>query len=49
VDGPLVRVQVAGIMERDQPTADRLVGALIDDGLCQPDRLPRWSTIRLPD
>jgi len=49
VDGPVRRAQVAGVMQRDQPTADRLVCSLIEDGLCQPDRLPNWSTIRLPD
>jgi A/G-specific adenine glycosylase len=49
IDGPVVRTQVAGIMRRDRPTADRLVRSLIDDGLCQPDRLPEWTTIRLPD
>ena len=44
-DGPVDRSRVAGIMQRDAATAERLVAALIDEGLCQPERL----TLRLPD
>ena len=43
-DGPVARVDVAAVMQRDAATAARLLAALIDEGLCQPDR----STIRLP-
>lgn len=43
--GPVPRDQVAAIMQRDQPTAERLLAALITEGLCQPERL----TVRLPD
>ena len=43
-DGPVARVEVAAIMQRDAATAARLLATLIDEGLCQPDRL----TIRLP-
>lgn len=43
-DAPVARVDVAAIMQRDAAAADRLLAALIDEGLCQPDRL----TIRLP-
>ena len=44
-DGPVLRDDVARIMQRDAATGERLVAALISDGLCQPD----WLTIRLPD
>ena len=43
-DGPVARTDVAVVMQRYAATAARLVAALIDEGLCQPDRL----TIRLP-
>ncbi len=43
--GPVVRTAVAAIMQRDDETAERLVAALIDEDLCQPDR----STLRLPE
>ena len=48
-DGPVSRECVAAVMQRDHETAVRLVGSLLDDGLCQADRLPGWSTICLPE
>jgi A/G-specific adenine glycosylase len=48
-DGPVERERVATVMQRDQVAADRLVGSLLDDGLCRADRLPDWLTLRLPD
>jgi A/G-specific adenine glycosylase len=44
-DGPVLRDDVARVMQRDAATGERLVASLIADGLCRPDRL----TIRLPD
>jgi A/G-specific adenine glycosylase len=43
--GPVPRRGIAAVMGRDEATAQRLVAALADEGLCRPDRL----TIRLPD
>ena len=43
-DGPIARRDAPTIMQRDDDTAARLVQALIDERLCQSDRL----TIRLP-
>jgi A/G-specific adenine glycosylase len=43
-NGPVARSDVAEIMGREPATAERLVQALCDEGLCQPDRL----TLRLP-
>jgi A/G-specific adenine glycosylase len=43
--GPVRRSDVAAVMQRDVETAERLLTALILEGLCQPER----STIRLPD
>jgi A/G-specific adenine glycosylase len=48
-DGPVERARLAAIMQRDPATAERLAAALIDDGLCRPDRQPNWLTLRLPD
>ena len=43
--GPVARADVASVMQRDSAVAERLLTALIEERLCQPDRL----TIRLPD
>ena len=43
--GPVRHEDVAAVMHRDTGTAERLLADLVDEGLCQPDRL----TIRLPD
>ncbi len=42
--GPVAMSDVATIMQRDPTTAERLVVALVAEGMCQPDGL----TIRLP-
>ena len=42
--GPVLRADVASVMERDDETASRLVEALLAEGMCQADRL----TLRLP-
>lgn len=47
-DGPVERDRVASVMQRDLETAVRLASSLLDDGLCQADRRPDWSTLRLP-
>lgn len=44
-EGSVRRSDVAAIMQRNDATADRLIDALVAEGLCQPDQL----TIRLPD
>jgi A/G-specific adenine glycosylase len=43
--GPISRSEVASVMQRDEERASRLVAALIEEGMCQTDRL----TLRLPD
>ena len=43
--GPVEVSDIAGIMQRNEDVAARLVDDLIADGLCQSDRL----TVRLPD
>ena len=43
--GPVSRSAVASVMQRDEERASRLVEALIEEGMCQIDRL----TLRLPD
>lgn len=43
-EGPVVRSSVARLMRRDAETAERLVGALVSEGLCELD----GDTIRLP-
>lgn len=48
-EGPVGRGRIAAVMQRDQATADRLAGSLLDDGLCRADRLPGWLTLCLPD
>lgn len=42
--GPVALADVAAVMQRDEATAQRLVAALVAEGLCQPKRL----TVRLP-
>jgi A/G-specific adenine glycosylase len=44
-EGPVAHARVASVMQRDEPTASRLVVALIAEGMCQTNGL----TIRLPD
>ncbi len=44
-EGPVLRIDVATVMRRDEMTASRLVQALVAEGMCQRDRL----TLRLPD
>lgn len=44
-EGAVERSDVPEIMQRDAPTAERLLNDLIHEGLCQPNR----STLRLPD
>jgi A/G-specific adenine glycosylase len=50
--GPLALADVAAVMQRDQQTADRLLGALVGEGLChvhgETDRQPPRLTVRLP-
>lgn len=43
--GPVERVDLASVMQRDPGVADRLLGDLVSEGLCQTDP----STIRLPE
>lgn len=43
--GPVDRVDVASVMQREPEVADRLVTDLTAEGLCRTDR----STVRLPD
>lgn len=43
-DGPVARSAVAGVMQRSEQAAERLVDDLVGEGLCEFDR----STIRLP-
>lgn len=43
--GPVARRDVASVMQRDEVTATRLLAALLDEGLCRPDR----QSVRLPD
>jgi A/G-specific adenine glycosylase len=43
-DGPVPRARAAVIMQREAGTAERLVGDLVRDGLCEIDGL----SIRLP-
>ncbi len=45
VSGPVLRNHAARVMQRDESTADRLIGALIAEGLCREHR----STLTLPD
>lgn len=42
--GPVALSDVATVMQRDPDTAERLVSALVAEGMCQPDGL----TLRLP-
>jgi A/G-specific adenine glycosylase len=44
-EGPVARIEVAAIMQRDEATAARLMDDLVREGMCRPDR----STVRLPD
>ena len=43
--GPVSRCEVASVMQRDEEHASRLAAALVEEGMCQTDRL----TLRLPD
>ena len=44
-DGPVPVGGVAGLMQRDESTAQRLVDALVSEGLCE----PVGSLLRLPE